>query len=352
MTTDKGILIKNVYYMLAYAFQDLRHNNYEDIEGEEFDNVYDLFAEILTRGVSCQLKHGLYRSYVNREESLSTLRGRILMPETIRNYTRSVRRLHCEFDDYSENNTFNQILKTTLSLLLRHNDVKPERKSPIRNLLRYFSGVDEISLREIRWSTLRFDRNTQPSRMLLYICKFIIDRVLLTTETGSQRMASFSDENMNRLFEKFVLEYYRRHHPSLNAAARPVDWDIVLEESDTALLPAMKTDIFLHKGNRTLIIDTKYYSQSLQVHFDKATIHSGNLYQIFSYVTNHDVGHTGLVDGMLLYAKTEADIHPDGQMRLSSGNTIYFRTLDLNQPFDNIKQQLDVLILPLTSSAK
>lgn len=352
MTTDKGMLIKNVYYMLAYAFQDLRHNNYEDIKGEEFENVYDLFAEILTRGVSCQLKQGLYRTYVNREESLTTLRGRILMPETIRNYTRSVRRLHCEFDDYSENNTFNQILKTTLTLLLHHRDVKPERKSPIRNLLRYFSCVDEISLREIRWTALRFDRNTRPYRMLLYICKFIIDRVLLTTETGSQRMATFSDENMNRLFEKFVLEYYRRHHPSLNAAARPVDWDIVLEESDTALLPAMKTDIFLQKNDRTLIIDTKYYSRSLQVHFDKATIHSGNLYQIFSYVTNHDTGRTGRVDGMLLYAKTEADIHPDGKMRFSGGNTIYFRTLDLNQPFCNIKQQLDVLILPLTSSAK
>lgn len=338
--------------MLAYAFQGLRHNNYEDIQGEEFDNVFDLFAEILTRGVSCKLKQGLYRTYVNREESVTTLRGRILMPETIRNYTRSVRRLHCEFDDYSENNTFNQIIKTTLSLLLRHHDVKPKRKSPIRNLLRYFSCVDEISLREIRWTALRFDRNTRPYRMLLYICKFIIDRVLLTTETGSQRMATFSDENMNRLFEKFVLEYYRRHHPSLNAAARPVDWDIVLEESDTALLPAMKTDIFLQKNDRTLIIDTKYYSRSLQVHFDKATIHSGNLYQIFSYVTNHDTGRTGRVDGMLLYAKTEADIHPDGKMRFSGGNTIYFRTLDLNQPFCNIKQQLDVLILPLTSSAK
>ena len=48
MTEDKGILIRNIYYMLAYAFQELRQNNYAEIEGEAFDDIYDLFAEILT----------------------------------------------------------------------------------------------------------------------------------------------------------------------------------------------------------------------------------------------------------------------------------------------------------------
>ena len=60
MTADKGILIRNIYYMLTYAFQDLRQNNYDDIAGEEFDNILDLFAEILFRGVSFKLKRGLH----------------------------------------------------------------------------------------------------------------------------------------------------------------------------------------------------------------------------------------------------------------------------------------------------
>lgn len=41
MTIDKGILIRNIYYMLTYAFQDLRQNNYDDIAGEKFDNILD-----------------------------------------------------------------------------------------------------------------------------------------------------------------------------------------------------------------------------------------------------------------------------------------------------------------------
>ena len=29
MTVDKNIFIKNIYYMLAYAFQELRRNDYK-----------------------------------------------------------------------------------------------------------------------------------------------------------------------------------------------------------------------------------------------------------------------------------------------------------------------------------
>ena len=68
MTEDKGILIKNVYYMLAYAFQELKQNNYEQIEGEQFEEIHDLFAEILIRAISFQLKQGLCRKYVRRQE--------------------------------------------------------------------------------------------------------------------------------------------------------------------------------------------------------------------------------------------------------------------------------------------
>ena len=71
MTEDKGILIRNVYYMLAYAFQELKQSHFEDIAKEDFERIQDLFAEILYRGVSAQLKHGLYKEYI---EKLDTTR--------------------------------------------------------------------------------------------------------------------------------------------------------------------------------------------------------------------------------------------------------------------------------------
>lgn len=66
MTKDKGIFIKNIYYMLAYAFRILRQKNYDEIAAEEFDDIQDLFAVILAKGVSQQLKQGLHKEYITK----------------------------------------------------------------------------------------------------------------------------------------------------------------------------------------------------------------------------------------------------------------------------------------------
>lgn len=344
MTEDKGILIKNIFYMLSYAFQELRKNNYEEIAGEEFEDIYDLFAEILSRGVSSQLKQGLHRNYVPCEDELITLRGKLNMSATMRLYSRGVKRLTCEYDEYSENNVFNQILKTTILLLVNLEKVKVERRKAIRKLLLFFANVSEIDLHNIKWDTLRFDRNSKTYQMLLYLCYFIIDNILLSTEHGEFKMHTFSDEHMCRLYEKFVLEYYRKHHPEFHACAKQVAWNVIAEETTMEMLPILQTDIFLSLGERTLIIDTKYYSKTLQSNFEKQTIHSNNQNQILTYVLNHDRNHSGTTDGMLLYAKTQEEFQPNGQMKWHDGNTIYYRTLDLSQNFDGIKQQLENIV--------
>ncbi|MCI7737978.1 MAG: 5-methylcytosine-specific restriction endonuclease system specificity protein McrC, partial [Lachnospiraceae bacterium] len=58
------IAIKNIYYMLSYAFQVLREQGYKSIATEEFDNTAELCAAILSRGISIQIKRGLGREYL------------------------------------------------------------------------------------------------------------------------------------------------------------------------------------------------------------------------------------------------------------------------------------------------
>ena len=121
MTEDKGILIRNIYYMLAYAFQELKQNNYAEMEGEAFDDIYDLFAEILSKGISYQLKQGLFREYVSHNESLLTVRGKISMSDTIRNRMRNDQQINCNFDTLTEDNIYNNcyfILRTFLIYVL------------------------------------------------------------------------------------------------------------------------------------------------------------------------------------------------------------------------------------------
>lgn len=343
MTNDKGIFIKNVYYMLAYAFQVLRRKNYDNVAAEDFDNVQDLFAAILAKGVSQQLKQGLYREYITKNEDLSVLRGKLDIYGTVKNQIQRKILLSCEYDELSVNNIFNQILKTTITILIKDTGVKKLHKAELKKIVLFFNEVDEIRISNIRWDSLIYQRNNQNYKMLMNVCYFVLDGMIQTTNKGDYKMTTFSDEHIHRLYEKFVLEYFKQQHSYLSEArAAQVKWDLSsdTEESMIRFLPVMQTDIFLRYKEQILIIDTKYYGHTMQMQYDKETLHSGNMYQIFAYVKNQDVKNTGNVSGMLLYAKTEEAITPDCSF-VMSGNKICVKTLDLNKEFKLIAAQLD-----------
>lgn len=345
MIKDKSILINNIYHMLAYAFQTLSQGNYEDVAVESFDEIYDLFAAILANGIGVQLKQGLYRDYINRQEELSVMRGKINMPGTIKNRLTHERVLTCEFDELSENNLYNQILKTTVMLLLRNAKVKTEYKYDLKKKMLFFSNVDILEPTSIKWSAIRFQRNNQTYRMLISICQLIIEGMLITTDAGDYRLANFVDEQrMCRLYEKFILEYYSKHYPELRVSASQIPWNV--DDGIRTMLPVMQSDIHLQKDNTVLIIDAKYYSHTTQTIYDNHTIHSNNMYQIFTYVKNRDYEFgedEHKVSGMLLYAKTEEEIQPDNVYQMH-GNQITVKTLDLNLPFKEIAKQLNSII--------
>lgn len=343
MTKDKSIYIKNIYYMLTYAFQILRQSNYEEVGSETFEKIEDLFAEILAKGVSRQLKQGLYRTYVTKNESLSVMRGKLDIYGTISNRIQHKNKLSCEFDELSENNLYNQILKTTMQYLLKTEGVDIERKIALKKILVFFDGIDILEPTMIPWGRMLFQRNNRNYELLLNVCYFVLDGMLQTTSEGEFKIVSFSDEHMNRLYERFILEYYKEHHTYLsNVRAAQINWDIVGDTNAPLIqfLPVMQTDITLRLHERILIIDAKYYGKTLQNRFDKYTLHSSNVYQILSYVKNQDANHTGNVGGILLYARTDEPITPDGTVNIG-GNIIGAKTLDLNVDFRVIAAQLD-----------
>ena len=135
MIKDKKILINNIYHMLSYAFQTLKQENYKDVSIEPFDEIYDLFAAILSKGISFQLKHGLYKEYINYQEDLTLVSGKINISETIKKYSTHKKVLSCNFDKFSENNLYNKILKTTVMLLLRNKKVKAEYKDNLKKMM-------------------------------------------------------------------------------------------------------------------------------------------------------------------------------------------------------------------------
>lgn len=330
------IRIQNIYYMLAYAFQMLNEQGFASCAAESFENAADLLSEILIRGVTSQVKKGLCREYHDKEDSLTCLRGKIDISESIKQHALMRRQLVCCFDEFNEDTYHNRILKTTVFLLLRAN-IAELRKKQLKKLLLYFENVDVVPAQEIKWR-FSYNRCNRTYQMLMSICWLVIKGLLQTQTDGSVKLMDYLDEQrMCRLYEKFVLEYYRKEYPQLHPSAAHIDW--ALEEGSAEWLPQMKSDILLSGAEKELIIDTKYYEHTMQIQYGVQSIHSHNLYQIFTYVKNRAAKGKD-VSGMLLYAKTDDTIQLDKRYSMS-GNTISVKTLDLNYDFSQIKRQLN-----------
>jgi len=334
------IPIQNIYYMLSYAFRILRKRGYRNVATEQFHNVADLCAEILIKGVSIQLKRGLGREYIEKTESLSLLRGRIEIVESLKESTKLQNKLVCSYDDFSVNSYLNRIIKTTMVLLLRA-DIDKERKKKLRKLLVFFGDVELLDVHTINWN-IQYHRNNQTYRMLISICYLVIKGLLQTTTDGTTRLMDFiDDQHMWRLYETFIFEYYRQEFPKILVNAATIDW--VVDDGMDDMLPKMLSDISLTYGDQILIIDAKYYSSITSTQYSAPKLDSANLYQIFTYVKNMDADPSKKsyeVSGLLLYAGTDEEKQPD-HTYLMSGNKISVKTLDLNCDFSEVAAQLN-----------
>ena len=329
--------------MLSYAFQVLNEQGYKNIATEQFENTAELMAAILAKGIAIQIKRGLGKEYIPQTESLSALRGKIDIAESIKKQTMLNKQMICTYDEFSVNGTMNRIIKSTVELLLRF-DISKARKKELRKLMVYFNDVEPIDLYTVNWN-IQYNRNNQTYRLLISICYLVVKGLLQTNTDGSTRLMDFvNEQRMCRLYEKFILEYYRKEYPEITANASQIPWQ--LDDGIGTMLPVMQTDIMLTYEEKVLIIDAKYYAHTTQSRFDTHTLHSSNLYQLFTYVKNKEVelaAQPHEVSGMLLYAKTDETVLPNNSYMMS-GNKISVKTLDLDCDFYQIAYQLNKVV--------
>lgn len=348
------ILIKNVFYMLAYAASCLNMPTERNLDSEKFEHIEDLFAFILNSWMSQQIKRGLYRNYLDHTDNLSTMKGKLNINGTINNIVAHRRQLSCNFDELTINNLFNQIIKSAMLLLLRQvTNVSKEQKTSLRLNLHLLPEIQEIDLFKLNWSVVKFNRFNKNYEWPILICQYLVNNLLPSERDGADHFCIDIDKSLSKLFENFVLNYFKFHYKELiEIDSGEIRWFLTSnqEHERNDRIPKMNADIRLtsKKGESRLIIDTKYYSKTLQSYFKKEKYHSHNLYQLFTYVKNDFLSSNSCcchknASGMLLYAKTEDGSSLDDHFEIDN-HDFFIKTIDLNTDFSNIKTQLNCIV--------
>ena len=308
------IPIQNVYYLLLYAWDALEQSDTEAIAADPETHVLDLLASVLNHGIDRVLRQGLHRAYLSRQETIPGVRGKLNVSATVKADLLRRAQAVCEFDELSHDVLHNRILKTTLHRLLRTNGLDARLREPLRGTWHRLHEVAEIPLTDRTFRQVQFHRNNRLYRFLLDVCRFLHDYLIPNERTGQFTFRNFlrDKRRMRVLFEKFIRNFYRHHAKGYTSVeTESLRWeDTTGFPQDLALLPRMRTDVTLRRPGLALVIDAKYYRETLQEYWDHATIRSAHLYQLFTYLKNTAL-KTELdteVEGLLIYPLTTRQI--------------------------------------------
>ncbi len=343
-----AIPVQNIYYLLCYAWNKLDEKDRVKISIDDNTSLLDLFAKVLINATGLLLKRGIDKQYQSFDEEVVGIKGKLLLNQTVKANLFKHGRAICQFDDLTSNSLLNQILVTTIHKLRRTKGVAKELKRHLSDLEDMMFGIEQIELSGSHFKQIKLNRNNRFYGFVMNVCQIIYESTLPSERPGEYVFADFTrdERKMNQLFESFIRNFYRleqRKFPKVDRET--IYWQFDSSDSDThKFLPQMKTDITLENDDEKIIIDAKYYQETMVVNYEKERIRSNNLYQLYSYLLNQEkieLPKTLNARGILLYPTIEKEFDLKYKHR---NHGVEIRTVNLDADWRVIANRLVEII--------
>ena len=153
------------------------------------DILIHLYAN-LTRD---DLTYNKHQSYIEKEESIGTLRGRIDFSKYATNYyTGNAHVLPCVYDSLEINNLYNQIIKHTSKLLLQNTD-NEEIKKYLQEITWILDDVDDVFLTALDCERVVVSPLNDNMKIILDYCKMFLSGMSIKIDDNDLEIFTFSN---------------------------------------------------------------------------------------------------------------------------------------------------------------
>ena len=278
--------VRNFFVMLAIAF-DLEPSFLQETTSfQEIDQIFEFVISYFADLVDHQIQRGLYRTYVEREENLAAVRGRIAIAEDVRQNSVLRQRTYCHFTEFTWDNPDNQIVRQVAHMVggwaqssglrfrLHQIDRRMAEVSPVTHSA---SVIDRFS----------YHRLNAEYRPIHQMCRLFLEGSTLSEDRGRFDFRTFIFD-MNSLFESFVSKLLARHAPP-NLAIDLQSYNRL----DVEKLVVIRPDVLVYKNGAVhRVIDCKYKR------LKESESKNHDLYQLHAYCTALDC-----LEGLLIYPR-------------------------------------------------
>jgi len=267
--------LENLFGLWEYAYRLKSFHIPEGVtSSSSLSEFYNHLAKILAQRINERGKRGLYQAYIDREEKLPYITGKM-------NLTHMMERpwevdIQCEYEENTGDNMHNQILLATLYGILRsghlRQDIIPQVKLAYKTLESTVS-MQDITARDCLNQV--YNSLNKDYQLLHGLCRFFLESRGPNYESGSHTTIPFI-VNMAGLFELFVAEWLAIHLPAQYTIKAQ---ETVAIGEDNPM--AFHIDLVIYDrytGEVKAVLDTKYK--------DTGAIQNSDFNQILAYAVS------------------------------------------------------------------
>ena len=275
---SKKILLTMLKTLKSHPFKNINIANLKSLNLP----LLEIFISMFLDEVSKLIKIGIKSDYVELEDNLKFLKGKLKISEQIRKNIVHKERFYVCYQEFSTDRAENRLIKSALEFLYRRSKSSRNQRL-IREYLFIFDEISSSSDINADFSRLKLNRQTKHYEQALLWSKIFLQNKSFSPYRGSD-VAFALLFDMNRLFESYVGNFIKKKLPNAILQHRGK----YLTEKPRGF--ALKPDIFLRYKNQNYIADTKW-----KIVESKDDISQADLYQLYTYGKKYECGKLYLI---------------------------------------------------------
>lgn len=277
---ERNVQTKRVFLKMLRSMKDFPSKVFNDanLKADRM-NLYEIFINMYLQEVRQLVKRGIKSDYVQEEDNLKYYKGKLLVGKHVRANLAHKECFYVAFEEFHPNRPENRLVKATLEKLQKLT-ASAENSKEIRQLLTAFEMVESSKNYEKDFSKVVINRNTKDYEMLMQWSKVFLMNKSFTTFTGSTTSRSLLFP-MESVYESYVAQQMKK-------VFCPDGWEVSSQDKGHYLFVepkrqfALRPDIVVKKGSRTIILDTKWKSL-INNEGKNYGISQADMYQMYAY---------------------------------------------------------------------
>lgn len=332
---------KRIFLKMLKSMKDFPNKVFNDANLKmDCINLYEIFINMYLQEVRQLVKRGIKSEYIQQEDNLKFFKGKLMTSQHIKTNMAHKERFYVAYDEFHPNRPENKLLKATL-LKLQQLTTSAENSKEIKQLLTAFEMVEPSVNHTKEFSQVKIDRNTKDYEMLMQWSKVFLLNKSFTTFSGQNNSRALLFP-MESAYESYVTQQMKK-------VLGPAVWEVSSQDKCHYLFMeprrqfALRPDIVCKRGDRIVIMDTKWKSL---INSERANygISQSDMYQIYAYSKKYETSEIWL----LYPLNDEMRDHSEIKFESGDGTTVRLHFVDvahIEDTLEELKNKLEVTAL-------